>query len=77
MEQPFQKWYYYLSIRNAMLKPSKGKEHTIMTREEIKVYLEYAKVLLAINKIKDAKVDEALDKAIDTFDDEKERHYLD
>ena len=48
-----------------------------MTREEIKVYLEYTKVLLAINKIKDAKVDEALDKAIDTFDDNKERHYLD
>jgi len=48
-----------------------------MTREEIKVYLEYTKVLLAINKIKDAKVDEALDLAIDTFDDNKERHYLD
>ena len=48
-----------------------------MTNEEIKVYLEYAKVLLAINKIKDAKVDEALDRAIETFDEEKERHYLD
>ena len=48
-----------------------------MTNEEIKVYLQYTKVLLAINKIKDPKIDEALDKAIDTFDDEKERHYLD
>lgn len=48
-----------------------------MTREEIKVYLQYTKVLLAINKIKDAKVDEALDEAIETFDDNKERHYLD
>lgn len=48
-----------------------------MTNEEIKVYLEYTKVLLAINKIKDAKVDEALDRAIETFDEEKERHYLD
>ena len=49
-----------------------------MTNEEIKVYLQYTKVLLAINKIKDTKVDEALDKAIATFDDEpKERHYLD
>lgn len=48
-----------------------------MTNEEIKVYLEYTKVLLAINQIKDAKVDEALDRAIETFDEEKERHYLD
>lgn len=49
-----------------------------MTREEIKVYLEYTKVLLAINKIKDVNVDEALDNAIDAFDDEvKQRHYLD
>ena len=49
-----------------------------MTREEIKVYLQYTKVLLAINKIKDVNVDEALDKAIDAFDDEvKQRHYLD
>jgi hypothetical protein len=61
-----------------MLVSSKGKEHTTMTNEEIKVYLEYTKVLLAINKIKDAKIDAALDIAIDTFDDEeKERHYLD
>ena len=49
-----------------------------MTREEIKVYLEYTKVLLAIHKIKDVNVDEALDRAIDAFDDEvKQRHYLD
>ena len=49
-----------------------------MTNEEIKVYLQYTKVLLAIHKIKDAKIDAALDIAIDTFDDEeKERHYLD
>ena len=48
-----------------------------MTNEEIKVYLQYTKVLLAMNKIKDKKVDEALDLAIDTFDDEKEeRNYL-
>jgi len=45
-----------------------------MTNEEIKVYLQYAKVLLAIHKVKDAQVDEALDIAIDTFDDEKEAH---
>ena len=48
-----------------------------MTNEEIKVYLEYTKVLLAINKIKDAQIDEALDRAIETFEEEKERHYLD
>ena len=49
-----------------------------MTREEIKVYLQYTKVLLAINKIKDVNIDEALDNAIDAFDDEiKQRHYLD
>lgn len=41
-----------------------------MTREEIKVYLEYTKVLLAIHKIKDAQVDEALDHAISTFKDD-------
>ena len=61
-----------------MLKSPTGKEHTIMSREEIKVYLEYTKVLLAINKIKDVNIDEALDNAIDAFDDEvKQRHYLD
>ena len=48
-----------------------------MTREEIKTYLEYTKVLLAMNGIKDNEVSEALDHAIDTFDDKKERHYLD
>ena len=48
-----------------------------MTNEEIKVYLQYAKVLLAIHKVKDEKVDEALDIAIDNFDEDKERHYLD
>jgi len=48
-----------------------------MTNEEIKVYLQYAKVLLAIHKINDAQVDEALDRAIETFDEDKERHYLD
>lgn len=48
-----------------------------MTREEVKIFLEYTKVLLAMNKIKDAKVDEALDNAINEFDDNKERHYLD
>ena len=44
-----------------------------MTREEIKVYLEYTKVLLAMNKIKDDKVDEALNHAINTFEDKNER----
>lgn len=49
-----------------------------MTNEEIRVYLQYTKVLLAIHKIKDVNVDEALDKAIDAFEDEvKHRHYLD
>ena len=43
-----------------------------MTNEEIKVYLQYTKVLLAIHKIKDVQVDEALDRAIDAFDEEKE-----
>lgn len=49
-----------------------------MTNEEIKVYLEYTKVLLAINKIKDAQIEEALTRAIDAFDDnkDKERHWL-
>lgn len=61
-----------------MLDLPKGKESNIMTREEIKVYLQYTKVLLAIHKIKDVNIDEALDNAIDAFDDEiKERHYLD
>ena len=40
-----------------------------MTNEEIKTYLEYTKVLLAINGIKDKEVNEALDHAIYTFDD--------
>ena len=48
-----------------------------MTREEIKTYLEYTKVLLAMNGIKDNEVSEALDDAIDTFDDTKDRHWLD
>lgn len=49
-----------------------------MSREEIKVYLQYTKVLLAVHKVKDKQVDEALDNAIDAFDDEvKQRHYLD
>ena len=49
-----------------------------MTNEEIKVYLQYTKVLLAIHKVKDAQVDEALDHAISSFDDKpKDRHYLD
>jgi hypothetical protein len=61
-----------------MLKSPKRKEHTIMSREEIKVYLQYTKVILAIHKIKDVNIDEALDNAIDAFDDEvKQRHYLD
>ena len=55
-----------------MLKLPKGKEHTIMTNEEIKVYLQYTKVLLAMNKIKDAKVNEALDIAIENYDDEED-----
>ena len=41
-----------------------------MTNEEIKVYLEYTKVLLAIHKIKDKQVDEALDNAIERFEAE-------
>ena len=61
-----------------MLDLPTGKESNIMTREEIKVYLQYTKVLLAIHKIKDVNIDEALDNAIDAFDDEiKQRHYLD
>jgi len=48
-----------------------------MSREEVKIFLEYTKVLLAINKIGDNKVNEALDNAINEFDDNKERHYLD
>ena len=48
-----------------------------MTNEEIKVYLQYAKVLLAIHKIKDVQVDEALDRAIENYEENKERHYLD
>lgn len=61
-----------------MLDLPKGKESNIMTREEIKVYLQYTKVILAIHKIKDVNIDEALDNAIDAFDDEvKQRHYLD
>ena len=43
-----------------------------MTNEEIKVYLQYTKVLLAMNKIKDAKVNEALDIAIENYDDEED-----
>lgn len=61
-----------------MLDLPKGKESIAMTREEVKIFLEYTKVLLAINKISDNKVNEALDNAIDAFDDEvKQRHYLD
>ena len=41
-----------------------------MTNEEIKVYLEYTKVLLAIHKIKDEQVDEALDNAIERYEAE-------
>jgi len=48
-----------------------------MTREEIKTYLEYTKVLLAMNGIKDNEVSEALDHAIDTFDDNNDRYWLD
>ena len=48
-----------------------------MTNEEIKTYLEYTKVLLAMNGIKDNEVSEALDHAIDTFNDKKDRHWLD
>lgn len=43
-----------------------------MTREEIKVYLQYAKVLLAIHKVKDPQVDEALDIAIENYDEEND-----
>ena len=42
-----------------------------MTSEEVRVYLEYAKVLLAINKIDDSKVSKALDIAIDSFGEDK------
>jgi len=42
-----------------------------MTSEEVRVYLEYAKVLLAINKIDDLKVKNALDIAIDSFGEDK------
>jgi len=43
-----------------------------MTREEVKTYLEYTKVLLAMHNIKDAQVNEALDNAINTFKDPNE-----
>ena len=61
-----------------MLVSSKGKEHTTMTNEEVKVYLQYTKVLLAIDKINDKQVNEALDIAIDNYEEDKnaERHYL-
>lgn len=63
-----------------MLILPKGRRAYVMkmTNEEIKVYLEYTKVLLAINKIKDAQIEEALTRAIDAFDDnkDKERHWL-
>ena len=42
-----------------------------MTSEEVRVHLEYAKVLLAINKIDDSKVNKALDIAIDSFGEDK------
>ena len=48
-----------------------------MTKQEIKTYLEYTKVLLAMNGIKDKQVNEALDEVIDTFEEKKERHWLD
>ena len=49
-----------------------------MTNEEIRVYLQYTKVLLAIHKVRDAEVEKALDLAIDSFEDKpKPRHYLD
>lgn len=48
-----------------------------MTNEEIRVYLQYARVLLAIHKINDVQVDEALEQAIEKFEENKERHYLD
>ena len=50
-----------------------------MTNEEVKVFLQYTKVLLAIHKCNDKQVDEALEIAINTFDDGKdaaERNYL-
>ena len=48
-----------------------------MTSEEVRVYLEYAKVLLAMNGIKDAEVDTALDVAIDSFgEDRSEEIYM-
>lgn len=48
-----------------------------MTSEEVRVYLEYAKVLLAINKIDDAQVSKALDIAIDSFgEDRSEEIYM-
>ena len=40
-----------------------------MTYEEIKVYLQYTKVLLAMYKITDRQVDEALDLAIEEFEE--------
>jgi hypothetical protein len=48
-----------------------------MTSEEVKVYLEYTKVLLAINKIDDSKVNTALDIAIDSFgEDQSDEIYM-
>ena len=48
-----------------------------MTSEEVKVYLEYTKVLLAINKIDDSKVNTALDIAIDSFgEDQSDELYM-
>ena len=48
-----------------------------MDREEIKTYLQYTIVLLDMNGIKDEQVRQALNFAIDSFEDKKERHYLD
>lgn len=48
-----------------------------MTNDEVRVFLEYTKVLLAKNKLNDAKVDEALDIAINSFgEDHSDEIYM-
>lgn len=48
-----------------------------MDREEIKTYLQYTIVLLDMNGIKDEQVRQALNQAIDDYEDNNEKHWLD
>ena len=46
-----------------------------MTNYEVKVYMEYIKVLLSMHKINEDVLDQALDKAIEAFDDKETDGY--